>query len=151
MNDYLKSWLFVLTQAALLVLLIFFTKSATPPHVVNMAGKVIQVIGWAILLVSFYDLRKSLTALPMPTKRGVLQIHGLYKFVRHPMYVGVLTLSLGIAVAGGGLQKYALVLALYILFNFKARYEETLLIAKYPGYKVYIHKTGRFIPRPPKR
>jgi protein-S-isoprenylcysteine O-methyltransferase Ste14 len=86
----------------------------------------------------------------MPTKRGVLQVHGLYKFVRHPMYVGVLTLSLGIAMSGGGFFKYALVLALYILFRFKARYEETLLIAKYPDYKAYMHKTGRFIPRPPK-
>lgn len=147
MNDYLKSWLFVLTQAVLLVLLVFFANGATPTHIVNLAGKVIQVIGWGVLLVSFYDLRKSLTALPMPTKHGALQIHGLYRFVRHPMYVGVLTLSLGIAVAGGGVQKYALVLALYILFRFKARYEETLLVAKYPSYQAYMHKTGRFIPR----
>ena len=150
MNDHIKSWLFVLTQAVLLILLIFFSPGTTQTHAINTAGKVIQVFGWAILLVSFYDLRKSLTALPLPTKRGVLQIHGLYKFVRHPMYVGVLTLSLGIAMAGGGLLKYALGLALYILFSYKARYEETLLLAKYPGYKAYMQKTGRFIPRPPK-
>lgn len=147
MNDTLKSWLFVVIQAILLALLIFFTNSSTPPsHIIGLIGRAIEVLGLVILLISFYDLRKSLTALPMPIKSGVLQVRGLYKYVRHPMYVGVLTLSLGLAVSGGNIQKYLLVIALYVLFSFKARYEERLLIAKYPNYKQYMHDTPRFIP-----
>lgn len=147
MNDRIKSWLFVSVQAVLLLLLVFFTNSATPPpQTIYFVGRALEVIGIVILLISFYDLRKSLTALPLPKENGTLQIHGLYKYVRHPMYVGVLTLSLGIAVASGSLLKYLLVLGLYILFSFKSRYEEKLLLAKYPGYKAYMKKTHRFLP-----
>ncbi len=147
MSDRIKSWLFVSAQALLLVLLIFLTNAKnTPVYSVVFAGRFIEITGFIILLVSFYDLRKSLTALPLPKENGELQIHGLYKYVRHPMYVGVLVTSLGIAVSSGSVVKYLLVLALYILFSFKARYEEKLLLAKYPDYKVYVHKTRRFMP-----
>ncbi len=147
MNDRIKSWLFVVVQAALLILLVFFTDTTTkPPDSVVFIGSILKVIGGLILLISLYDLRKSLTALPLPVKNGVLQIHGLYYFVRHPMYVGVLTLSLGIAVSGGSIQKYLLVLGLFVLFHYKAKYEESLLLVKYPRYKKYIQTTRRFIP-----
>lgn len=150
-NDHIKSWLFVSAQALLLVLLVFLSNSnAAPIRSVELTGKFIEFTGIIILLISFYDLRKSLTALPLPKENGVLQIRGLYKYVRHPMYVGVLILSLGIAVSSGSVIKYLLVLALYILFSFKARYEEKLLLAKYPGYKAYMRRTHRFIPTMPK-
>lgn len=147
MNDFIKSWLFVSAQALMLLLLVFLTNAKTAPvHSVVLAGRFIEVAGAIILIISFYDLRKSLTALPLPKENGVLQIHGLYNYVRHPMYVGVLVLSLGIAVSSGSVVKYLLILALYILFSFKARYEEKLLLAKYSGYKAYMQKTHRFLP-----
>jgi protein-S-isoprenylcysteine O-methyltransferase Ste14 len=147
MSDRTKSWLFVSVQGVLLAVLIFFTDSAAAPSgVVVVVGRVVELIGAVTLLISFYDLRKSLTALPMPKQNGVLQTHGLYKYVRHPMYVGVLTVSLGIAIASGSLWKYLVVLALYVLFSLKARYEETLLVAKYPGYAAYMQATRRFVP-----
>lgn len=151
MSDSVKSWLFVSVQALLLILLIFLTNGkATPVHSIVLVGRCIEIIGFIILLVSLYDLRKSLTALPLPKENGELQIRGLYKYVRHPMYVGVLMLSLGIAVSSGSVAKYLLVIALYFLFSFKARYEERLLLEKYPGYKAYIRKTRRFVPTIPK-
>lgn len=147
MNDYIKSWLFVSAQAVLLVLLIFLTNSGTSPaHLIVISGKFVEYAGGVILLITFYDLRKSLTALPLPKERGVLQVRGLYKFVRHPMYVGVIVFSLGIAISSGMFRKYLIVLGLVLLFNYKARYEEKLLVAKYSGYKAYMQKTRRFIP-----
>jgi protein-S-isoprenylcysteine O-methyltransferase Ste14 len=147
MNNRIKSWMFVVVQAVLLLLLIFFTDSSTEPSKsVVILGNVLKIIGFIILLISIYDLRKSLTVMPAPKEHGVLQIKGLYKYVRHPMYVGVLTLSLGIAVSSGSALKYLIVFALYILFTYKARYEEKLLESKYPDYKSYMNKTRRFIP-----
>ncbi len=151
MNDRTKAWLFVSVQALLLVLLIFIAdQNAAPTDTEVLAGRFIQILGSIVLLLSLYDLRKSLTALPTPKDNGVLQIRGLYRYVRHPMYVAVLTLSVGIAVSSGSVVKYVLVLALYILFSFKARYEEKLLIAKYPGYSSYARRTNRFIPKIPR-
>lgn len=151
MNDTNKSWLFVLVQAILLVLLIFFTNGQlSVSKIIKILGLTIEFLGVIILLISFYDLRKSLTALPLPKQNGVMQIGGLYKYVRHPMYVGVLILSIGITIGGNSIAKYFILVGLFVLFNVKARYEETLLIAKYPGYKTYMLKTPRFIPRLPK-
>ncbi len=145
MNDKNKSWLLVSIQAVLLLLLIFFTNSE--PSSYKLVGEIIKISGATILLFSFWDLRKSLTALPTPVENGVLQIHGLYRYVRHPMYVGVLTLSLGICVANTSILKYVLLAALYVLFSYKSRFEEQLLLVKYPGYKKYMNRTNRFIPK----
>lgn len=149
MNDTQKSWLLVGIQAVLLVLLLFFTNSS--PSSYYAIGEVVKILGAIILLLSFYDLRKSLTALPLPKDNGQLQINGLYRYVRHPMYVGVLVLSIGICLANTSIYKYVLLLGLYLLFNYKAEYEEALLRAKYPGYKKYQERTNRFIPRIPKK
>lgn len=147
MKDIYKSWLFVGVQGVLLILLLFFTNA--PKSSCAILGIAVQIIGWIILLLSFYDLRKSLTALPMPKRNGVLQIHGLYRYMRHPMYVGVLTLSLGICLASTSVAKYLLLIGLYLLLSYKSRYEETLLAAKYPNYQKYMKRTNRFIPRLP--
>ena len=121
-------------------------KSSAAPAPIGFIAECVQLVGIIVLILSLYDLRKSLTALPLPTRNGQLQVSGLYRFVRHPMYVGVLTLSLGIAISGNTVFHYLLVAALYVLFSYKARYEEQLLVAKYPGYKSYMKKTPRFIP-----
>lgn len=132
----------------MLVALVFFSGGDRSVFLMFIIlGRIIEITGFAILFVSLYDLRRSLTALPLPKKNGVLQIRGLYRFVRHPMYVAVLTLSLGISIVSGSLQKYVIVVGLYILFSFKARYEERLLVAKYSGYKKYMEATPRFIPK----
>jgi protein-S-isoprenylcysteine O-methyltransferase Ste14 len=36
--------------------------------------------------------------------------------------------------------------ALLLLFTLKARYEEQLLLGKYPGYAAYMTRTGMFLP-----
>lgn len=149
MNDTIKSWLLVGVQGVFLVLLIFFTNA--PKSTYAILGTIMQTIGWVILLVSFYDLRKSLTALPMPKDNGVLQVHGLYQYVRHPMYVGVLTLCLGICLSSTSVTKYILLLGLFLLLSYKSRYEERLLVEKYPGYKKYMSNINRFIPKLPRR
>jgi protein-S-isoprenylcysteine O-methyltransferase Ste14 len=147
MNDTLKSWLLVIIQGLLLAGLVLASQAADTPRFVDVGGRIVQIVGALLLLVAVYNLRKSLTALPLPTKNGQLQVRGLYRYVRHPMYVGVLVLSLGIAISGNTLLHYVLFALLYLLLDYKARYEEQLLAAKYPGYKSYQSKTPRFIPR----
>ncbi len=147
-KEALMSWFFVLVQSALLIILIFITANRDDVSLVIVTfGRVVEFCGVVVLLNSIYDLRKSLTALPSPKQNGELQVHGLYRIVRHPMYVGVITLSLGLALIGGSLQKYILVGSLVLLFSIKARYEERLLLRKYPGYLEYMKRTPRFIPK----
>ena len=100
-----------------------------------------------ILLLSFLGLGSSLTANPVPKEKAELVTDGLYKLVRHPIYTGLLLLGLSLVLTAGVFPHVLVWLLLVVLLNFKARFEESLLMKKYPEYVEYAAKTGRFIPR----
>jgi protein-S-isoprenylcysteine O-methyltransferase Ste14 len=142
-----KAYLYVGVQAIILGLLVFLPSNIGPTiSSATALGKLLEYLGFAGIIASAYTIRKSLTALPTPKSGGQLGNTGLYKYVRHPMYTSVLILSLGIAVLGGSVIKYALVVCLYVLFLHKSKFEESLLREKYPEYHEYAQKTPRFFP-----
>jgi protein-S-isoprenylcysteine O-methyltransferase Ste14 len=104
-------------------------------------------IGFVILGFSFLALGKSLTAHPIPAKQGELVTDGLYRFARHPIYTGVLALGLACVLSGGLFPHILFFIALVVLLNYKASFEERLLRARYEGYASYAEKTGRFLPK----
>jgi protein-S-isoprenylcysteine O-methyltransferase Ste14 len=104
-------------------------------------------IGFVILALSALALGKSLTAHPMPSKNAVLVTDGLYRFVKHPIYSGLILAAFGLTIAGGFFPHVIFFVALLVLLNYKASFEEKLLASTYPGYAEYSKKTGRFIPR----
>jgi protein-S-isoprenylcysteine O-methyltransferase Ste14 len=58
-------------------------------------GGVLLALGIAISLLACLHLGKNLTALPQPRKDAVLVVAGIYRFVRHPIYSGVLIAAFG--------------------------------------------------------
>lgn len=106
---------------------------------------VLIVVGAAGLLAASRHLGRALTPLPQPNGQG-LAAHGLYRWVRHPIYTSVLVICLGAAVGAGKVQVYAVVLVLVGFFAFKARLEERYLLRTYEGYAAYAAVTGRFVP-----
>ena len=92
-------------------------------------------------------LGKSLTAHPMPGKNAVLVTDGLYKFVKHPIYSGLILAAFGLTITGGFFPHVIFFVVLVLLLNYKASFEEKLLASTYAGYAEYAKKTGRFIPR----
>lgn len=147
MKPKLVAWMFVIVQAILLILLVFLPSKATLVYpLAQLAGKSLLALGLLILLVAIYDLRHSLTVLPTPIKHGKLKTNGMYRYMRHPMYTGVIAISIGIAISSGWYIKYLLAIGLVVLFALKARYEEKLLAAQYAGYSKYMQTTPQFLP-----
>jgi protein-S-isoprenylcysteine O-methyltransferase Ste14 len=66
--------------------------------------------------------------------------------MRHPIYTGLLTFALGVGL-DAGIPQLIFVAALFVLINRKARWEEELLMQRYPEYAEYMSKTPRFLPR----
>jgi protein-S-isoprenylcysteine O-methyltransferase Ste14 len=151
MNNSLKGNLLVLGQFILLGFLILYPRSEVSygsyAFLVTSVTAVLVLAGVVILGLSFLALGKSLTAHPIPAKQGVLVTDGLYKFARHPIYTGVLALGAGMTLAGGLFPHILFFVALVILLNYKASFEEHLLRARYEGYASYAVKTGRFLPK----
>src|SRR5699024_7788257 len=92
-------------------------------------------------------LRKSLSLYPTPTPNAELITHGIYKFIRHPIYTGLLIFLLGISLFFAGISRFILLLITIVLFVRKANYEEERLIIKFKDYKKYKEKTRQFLPK----
>mmetsp|Transcript_18219 Transcript_18219/g.31579 ORF Transcript_18219/g.31579 Transcript_18219/m.31579 type:complete len:252 (+) Transcript_18219:134-889(+) len=101
-------------------------------------GPVTLFAGFYISFKALMDLGfKNLSIWPAPVEGGSLQTTGFYEKVRHPVYSGVLLASLGFANTTGSPAKFALTVALGVLFAKKIEVEEEFLEAKYPDYANY--------------
>jgi protein-S-isoprenylcysteine O-methyltransferase Ste14 len=132
-------------------LLIFYPSSGINTGAFTVFLTTLSIIsllaGFVILGLSALALGKSLTAHPIPGKDAVLVTDGLYRFVKHPIYSGVILIAIGLTIAGGFLPHVFFIVALTLLLNYKASFEEALLAKTYAGYADYSKKTGRFVPR----
>jgi protein-S-isoprenylcysteine O-methyltransferase Ste14 len=73
---------------------------------------------------------------------------GGFRYVRHPMYLAMQLVYIGLAVATGSLLALAVCAGIFFFFNFIASFEEKLLEEKFGDtYKTYEAKTGKWLPR----
>ena len=72
---------------------------------------------------------------------------GPYRWVRHPLYVGEIVSSLGLAIAAHSVAALAVWLGICGLQVYRAVREEQLLLAVLPGYGAYRIRTAALLPR----
>jgi protein-S-isoprenylcysteine O-methyltransferase Ste14 len=142
------AWLLVLGQFVLLALIVLLPRGAawTLPVAVARAAQVAAGVGIVLMVIAGTALGRGLTAAPLPNSHAELRTGGLYRFVRHPIYSGLLLLAVALALTSGSLWTTAAYVALVALINAKARWEEQHLAARFPGYAAYAARTPRFIP-----
>jgi len=107
---------------------------------------VCSVTGFLIVIISIIQLNKSLTPFPTPKENAVLNTKGLYKYVRHPIYAGIIVFTVFFGLYNLSLFKILIGILLFVLFYFKSNYEEKLLLNKFENYTDYIKNTKKFIP-----
>lgn len=100
----------------------------------------------AIGIAAGLRLGKNLTPSPIPREQGTLETSGLYRVVRHPIYTALLLGGAALAAWGSSWVHLVLYLLLVMLLGIKARAEERLLLARFPEYREYQSRTGRFFP-----
>ena len=105
---------------------------------------VLDVVALAILLAAWYALRPSLQISPIPKEGAALITSGIYSFMRHPMYLGVLLFGAGFVLTNINWISIAIWIALLATLVFKARFEDSLLATKHPFAAAYQSSTARF-------
>jgi protein-S-isoprenylcysteine O-methyltransferase Ste14 len=91
-------------------------------------------------------LGRNLTPFPKPIEGGELVTHGPYRFVRHPIYAGLIFGTLGWALFRANLLGLALAVLLFIFFDLKSRREERWLCEAYPDYEAYQQRVKKLVP-----
>ena len=149
MTDKSRGNLYVAIQFAFLALLVFAPAGTLWPTdgLVGFAGVALGVIGFGVLAVSFINLGKSLTVHPVPLATGTLKTTGLYAVVRHPIYLGLLVLALGLVVLAASVWHILSLVGLSVTLHIKAGFEERLLRAAFPEYESYSRRGARLIPK----
>jgi protein-S-isoprenylcysteine O-methyltransferase Ste14 len=112
-----------------------------------VAGFILFGAGLAIFLAGFARLGRNLTPFTEPRPDAQFVRSGIYAFVRHPLYTGVMMASLGWAVRCQSLASLAAALLLIPFFHAKTRREERWLCRKFPEYADYMKRVPRFLPR----
>lgn len=141
-------WVWVGGQAVLLGALVLWpTGTAWPrPAAVLVVAGILFFSGLGLVAFSALGLGTALTPSPVPTSTGQLTTSGLYRFVRHPIYTGVLTAVAGITLRSGNWVHVAIAIATYVYFDRKAAWEEQRLRETYSDYDDYATRTPKFIP-----
>jgi protein-S-isoprenylcysteine O-methyltransferase Ste14 len=152
-RDTVIAWTFLIVQVALLaaILLLPGGDAWEVPLWLGRSAVAVEAIGLVVLLVGLINLGRSLTPLPTPVAHGKLRTDGLYRFVRHPIYSGVIALTVGSAVRSGSRAVAVATVGLAVWFAVKARWEERKLRERYPEYAAYAAGTPAFVPFWPKR
>ena len=110
----------------------------------------VLIAGVVVVLLGILNLNDNLSPFPSPKKHGELIQNGIYKYIRHPIYSGILLAMTGYSIYAGALDKLAVTIAMGVVFYFKSSYEEKLLLKRYTSYAHYKKITGRFFPKTPK-
>ena len=95
----------------------------------------------AIFIAAYVALKPSLRISPSPKPGAALIVKGIYKWFRHPMYLGVLFIGTGFLL--NNLNIASVVIWVFLLINMttKARYEDGLLLIRHPEAIIYQSKT----------
>ncbi len=104
-------------------------------------------VGVGLIFISMFHLNKNLSPFPTPKEDSKLVTTGIFAFLRHPIYTGILITTFFLAVYLQSGFKLIIVFFLAILFYFKSAFEEKKLLQKFPEYKNYKKHTGRFWPK----
>ena len=72
---------------------------------------------------------------------------GIYARLRHPIYTGLLVLTMGLVVSSGVWAQLIVWFGLLGLLIYKMRWEEVLLTAKYKGYAAYKSRVPALFPK----
>jgi protein-S-isoprenylcysteine O-methyltransferase Ste14 len=103
--------------------------------------------GFIVIAVALGTLRLSYSSSLVIRQEHRLVTHGIYRLVRHPIYLGVLMVCLGLAAHAESLPGAVTMAVLVPLFINRIRLEEGLLVERFgEAYRSYRETTRKLIP-----
>ncbi len=114
-----------------------------PGLAVELVGIALGLAGVLLLVAGVVSLGDALTPLPRPRAPVRIVESGPYRFVRHPIYGGVILLAGGASLWRGSAVGLVLTALLALVFHHKGRLEEDWLERLAPEYGSYRRRVRR--------
>ncbi len=138
MRKKLYSYFLVSVQYLLAFVLLFLNSSFTS----NIVPLSIFIIGFIIGIYAIYNNKlNNFNIIPEIKDGAELVTHGIYRYMRHPMYFSVALMMLGVIIFNLNTINIIIYLLLLLSLFLKANKEEKLWSKKTPDYKKYKQKT----------
>jgi protein-S-isoprenylcysteine O-methyltransferase Ste14 len=115
----------------------------------NYVPAVIKLpVGIILLLISAYIAGTGLRIVfGGKAEQGVIR-KGVFRFVRHPIYLSEIVLYLGLLMIYISLAAACIVVIAAFFLHYISRYEEKLLLARFPDeYRQYMREVPMWFPR----
>ena len=119
------------------------------PHAAPVActGALLCIAGLGVALWARVILGRNWSGVVTLKEGHELVERGPYRFVRHPIYTGILTMSFATALVLGHLAGFVGTLLMFVSFWIKLGHEEKLMLQQFPDrYAAYQRRAKRLIP-----
>lgn len=120
--------------------------SLWPQHLLSWLGVGIAAAGALLTVAGLATLGRSLTPFPRPRANAALRTHGVYAWVRHPVYGGLIVATLGWSVWWLSPIGAAYAVVVFVFFDRKSSREERWLGATYSNYARYRARVRKLLP-----
>lgn len=114
-------------------------KSAVPLGIAVLT----MLMGAVIMVAALARLWKSFSIM---TEARELKTTGLYKYIRHPLYLGEFVSYLGVLMLRFNTTNVVIFILFIIMQTYRAKIEERKLGEVFPEYGSYKKRTGMFLP-----
>jgi protein-S-isoprenylcysteine O-methyltransferase Ste14 len=129
---------------------VVFPTPVTWPGAVRLAllgsGIILGVLAFGLASGGILALGRNLRAVPRPKEGGRLIQTGVYAWVRHPIYAGIIIAALGWSFASHSVAALLMAIVIFVFFDLKSRREEAWLAEKYADYAAYRLRVRKLIP-----
>lgn len=116
--------------------------------VVSISGVILLLLGGIILVIGRYQLKQFGTGVLTIEEDHELITSGIFKYIRHPIYLGGLLGIFGFYIAYQSLVVTLVVISCYfVVFRQRLLFEESLLLNEFgEKYNEYMKQTKKMIP-----
>lgn len=115
-------------------------------NAIQFAGAAVTALGILLAIAGLLTLGSTLTPFPRPLVNARLQRSGVYGWVRHPIYGGLIVASLGWSAAWLSPPGLLFCVVVFLFFDRKSAFEEQLLRARFPDYISYALRVRKLLP-----
>jgi len=131
---------------ALVAPLVWGAGSFDGANAIQLAGAALTALGFLLAIAGLVALGGALTPFPRPLANARLRQSGIYAWVRHPIYGGLVLASLGWSLSWLSLPGLLFSVVVLLFFDRKGAFEERLLRARFPEYAGYARRVRKLLP-----